>query len=89
MEVLPNDEQSVASAVENARQDAQMDALRDRVIANEEVIKALADGQVELTKSMAEINTTLNLLLRMGRPVMLLMVGIFGALGIDMTGVVA
>lgn len=86
---MPNDEQSVASAVENARQDAQMDALRDRVIANEEVIKALADGQVELTKSMAEINTTLNLLLRMGRPVMLLMVGIFGALGIDMTGVVA
>ena len=86
---MPNDEQSVASAVENARQDAQMDALRDRVIANEEVIKALADGQVELTKSMAEINTALNLLLRMGRPVMLLMVGIFGALGIDMTGVVA
>lgn len=86
---MPNEEQSVASAVENARQDAQMDALRDRVIANEEVIKALADGQVELTKSMAEINTTLNLLLKMGRPVMLLMVGIFGALGIDMTGVVA
>ena len=86
---MPNDEQSIASAVENARQDAQMDALRDRVIANEEVIKALAEGQVELTKSMAEINTTLNMLLKMGRPVMLLMVGIFGALGIDMTGVVA
>jgi len=81
-------EQSVESAVENARQDAQMDALKDRVIANEEVIKALAEGQVELTKSMAEINTTLNMLLKMGRPVMVLMVGIFGALGIDMTGVV-
>jgi hypothetical protein len=89
VEEVPNDEQSIASAVENARQDAQMDALRDRVIANEEVIKALAEGQVELTKSMAEINTTLNMLLKMGRPVMLLMVGIFGALGIDMTGVVA
>jgi len=85
---VPN-EQSVESAVDNARQDATIDALRDRVIANEDVIKALADGQIELTRSMAEINTTLNLLLKMGRPAMLIMVGIFGALGIDMTGVMA
>ena len=79
-------EQSIESAVENARQDATIDALRDRVIANEEVIKALADGQVELTKSMAEINTTLNMLLKLGRPAMLVLVGILGALGIDMSG---
>ena len=82
---MPN-EQSVESAVENARQDATIDALRDRVIANEEVIKALADGQVELTKSMAEINTTLNMLLKLGRPAMIVLVGILGALGIDMSG---
>jgi len=82
---VPN-EQSLESAVENARQDATIDALRDRVIANEEVIKALADGQVELTKSMAEINTTLNMLLKLGRPAMIVLVGILGALGIDMSG---
>ena len=82
---MPN-EQSLESAVENARQDATIDALRDRVIANEEVIKALADGQVELTKSMAEINTTLNMLLKLGRPAMIVLVGILGALGIDMSG---
>ena len=86
---MPKSEQSIESAVENARQDATLDALRDRVIKNEDVIKALADGQIELTRSMAEINTTLNLLLKMGRPAMLIMVGIFGALGIDMTGVMA
>ena len=82
---MPN-EQSIESAVENARQDATIDALTDRVIKNEEVIKALADGQVELTKSMAEINTTLNMLLKLGRPAMLVLVGILGALGIDMSG---
>ncbi len=86
---MPKSEQSIESAVENARQDATLDALRDRVIKNEDVIKALADGQIELTRSMAEINTTLNLLLKMGRPAMLIMVGIFGALGIDMSGVIA
>ena len=82
---MPN-EQSIESAVENARQDATIDALTDRVIKNEEVIKALADGQVELTKSMAEINTTLNMLLKLGRPAMIVLVGILGALGIDMSG---
>lgn len=86
---MQKSEQSIESAVENARQDATLDALRDRVIKNEDVIKALADGQIELTRSMAEINTTLNLLLKMGRPAMLIMVGIFGALGIDMSGVMA
>lgn len=79
-------EQSVESAVENARQDATIDALRDRVIKNEEVINALAQGQIELTKSMAEINTTLNMLLKLGRPAMIVLVGILGALGIDMSG---
>ena len=79
-------EQSVESAKENARQDAVIDALRDRVIKNEEVIQQLADGQIAMQQSMTEINTTLNLLLKMGRPAMLLMVGIFGALGIDLTG---
>lgn len=79
-------EQSVESAKENARQDAVIDALRDRVIKNEEVIQQLAEGQIAMQQSMTEINTTLNLLLKMGRPAMLLMVGIFGALGIDLTG---
>lgn len=82
-------DQSIESAKENARQDAELEALKDRVINNEEVIKALADGQVELTRSMAEIGTTLNMLLRMGRPALLLLAGLLGAMGIDMTGVVA
>ena len=82
-------DQSLESAKENARQDAELEALKDRVINNEEVIKALADGQVELTKSMAEIGTTLNMLLKMGRPALLLLAGLLGAMGIDMTGVVA
>jgi len=82
-------DQSIESAKENARQDAELEALKDRVINNEEVIKALADGQVELTRSMAEIGTTLNMLLKMGRPALLLLAGLLGAMGIDMTGVVA
>lgn len=82
-------EQSIESAKENARQDAELEALKDRVINNEEVIKALADGQVALQQSMTEINTTLNLLLKMGRPALLLLAGVLGAMGIDMTGVVA
>jgi hypothetical protein len=82
-------EQSLESAKENARQDAELEALKDRVINNEEVIKALADGQIALQQSMTEIHTTLNLLLKMGRPALLLLAGVLGAMGIDMTGVVA
>jgi len=73
----------------NVVQDIKIESLEERVIKNEEVIKALADGQVELTKSMVEINTTLNLLLKMGKPALLLLAGVLGAMGIDMTGVVA
>ena len=72
----------------NVVQDIKIESLEERVIKNEEVIKALADGQVELTKSMVEINTTLNLLLKMGKPALLLLAGVLGAMGIDMTGVV-
>jgi len=79
-------EQSIESAKENARQDAELEALKDRVINNEEVIKALADGQVALQQSMAEINTTLNLLLKMGKPALILLAGVLGAMGIDISG---
>ena len=72
----------------NVVQDIKIESLEERVIKNEEVIKALADGQVELTKSMVEINTTLNQLLKMGKPALLLLAGVLGAMGIDMTGVV-
>jgi hypothetical protein len=79
-------EQSIESAKENARQDAELEALKNRVINNEEVIKALADGQVALQQSMTEINTTLNLLLKMGKPALILLAGVLGAMGIDISG---
>jgi uncharacterized coiled-coil protein SlyX len=61
--------------------------LEERVIKNEEVIKALSDSQIAMQQSMVEINTTLNLLLKMGKPALLLMTAILGAIGIDVSGV--
>jgi uncharacterized coiled-coil protein SlyX len=70
----------------NVKQDMRIEYLEERVIKNEEVIKALADGQVAMQQSMTEINTTLNLLLKMGKPALIVLVGILGALGIDVSG---
>jgi len=79
-------EQSIESAKDNARQDAMIEALDARVLKNEQLIDKLAEGQIALQQSMAEIGTTLNMLLKMGRPALLVLVGILGALGIDVSG---
>jgi len=79
-------EQSIESAKDNARQDAMIEALDARVLKNEQLIDKLAEGQIALQQSMSEIGTTLNMLLKMGRPALLVLVGILGALGIDVSG---
>lgn len=71
----------------NVKQDMKIERLEERVIDNESVIKALADGQVAMQLSMAEMNVTLNLLLKMGKPALILMTAILGAIGIDVSGV--
>lgn len=71
----------------NVKQDMKIERLEERVIENEEVIKALADGQVAMQLSMTEINTTLNMLLRMGKPALGLLAGVLAILGVDLTGV--
>lgn len=80
-------EQSIESAKDNARQDAMIEALDARVLKNEALIDKLAEGQLNLTQAMTEMNTTLNMLLKMGKPALVVLVGILGALGIDITGV--
>ena len=72
----------------NVKQDLKIDYLEERVIKNEEIIKALSDGQIAMQQSMTEINTTLNLLLKMGKPALMLLAGVLAAVGIDITGVV-
>lgn len=67
----------------NVKQDMKLHYLEERVIKNEEIIKALSDGQIAMQQSMVEINTTLNLLLKMGKPALLIMTAILGAIGID------
>ncbi len=62
--------------------------LEERVIKNEEVISQLATGQIAMQQSMTEINTTLNLLLKMGKPALLLLTGVLAMVGIDTSGVV-
>jgi hypothetical protein len=79
-------EQSIESAKDNARQDAMIEALDARVLKNEQLIDKLAEGQIALQHSMSEIGTTLNMLLKMGRPALLILIGILGALGIDVSG---
>lgn len=86
MKSLAN-EQSIESAKDNARQDAMIEALDARVLKNEALIDKLAEGQLNLTQAMTEMNTTLNMLLKMGKPALVVLVGILGALGIDITGV--
>ena len=71
----------------NVKQDMKIERLEERVISNEEVIKALADGQVAMQLSMTEMNTTLNMLLKMGKPALGLLAGVLAVLGIDITGV--
>jgi hypothetical protein len=66
-----------------------IEALDARVLKNEQLIDKLAEGQIALQQSMAEIGTTLNMLLKMGRPALLVLVGILGALGIDVSGMMA
>jgi uncharacterized coiled-coil protein SlyX len=80
-------EQSIESAKDNARQDAMIEALDARVAKNEQLIDKLAEGQLALTQSMTEVHTTLNMLLNLGKPALVVLVGILGALGIDITGV--
>ena len=80
-------EQSKESAVDNARQDAMIEALDARVLKNEALIDKLAEGQINLTNAMTEMNTTLSMLLKLGRPALIVLVGILGALGVDITGV--
>jgi len=71
----------------NVKQDMKIDYLEERIIKNEEIIQALSEGQIAMQQSMIEINTTLNLLLKMGKPALILMSAILGAIGIDVSGV--
>jgi len=64
-----------------------IEALDARVHKNEQLIDKLAEGQINLTQAMTEMNTTLNMLLKMGKPALVVLVGILGALGIDISGV--
>jgi uncharacterized coiled-coil protein SlyX len=72
----------------NVKQDMKIEYLEERIIKNEEVIAQLAEGQIAMQQSMTEINTTLNLLLKMGKPALMLLAGVLAAMGIDITGVV-
>ena len=72
----------------NVKQDMKIEYLEERIIKNEEVIQQLAEGQIAMQKSMTEINTTLNLLFKMGKPALMLLAGVLAAMGIDITGVV-
>ena len=71
----------------NVKQDMKIEYLEERVIKNEEVIKALSDSQIAMQQSMVEINTTLNLLLKLGKPTLLVITAIFATIGIDVSGV--
>jgi len=72
----------------NVKQDMKIEYLEERVIKNEEVISQLATGQIAMQQSMTEINTTLNLLLKIGKPALLLLTGVLAMVGIDTSGVV-
>ena len=72
----------------NVKQDMKIEYLEERIIKNEEVIAQLAEGQIAMQQSMTEINTTLNLLLKMGKPALMLLAGVLAAMGIDITGAV-
>jgi hypothetical protein len=71
----------------NVKQDMKIEYLEERIIKNEEVISQLATGQIAMQQSMTEINTTLNLLLKIGKPALLVITAIFATIGIDVSGV--
>jgi len=71
----------------NVKQDMKIEYLEERIIKNEEVISQLATGQIAMQQSMTEINTTLNLLLKMGKPALIALSAIAAIFGIDVSGV--
>ena len=71
----------------NVKQDMKIEYLEERIIKNEEVLKALSESQIAMQQSMVEINTTLNLLLKLGKPALLVITAIFATIGIDVSGV--
>ncbi len=71
----------------NIKQDMRIEFLEERVIKNEEVLKALSDSQIAMQQSMVEINTTLNLLLKLAKPALLVISAIAATIGIDVSGV--
>lgn len=62
--------------------------LEERVIKNEEVISQLATGQIAMQQSMTEMNTTLNMLLKMGKPALIVLCGILSVIGVDVSGLI-
>ncbi len=70
----------------NVIQDMKIENLEERIVKNENLIDKLAEGQIAMQQSMTEINTTLNMLLKMGKPALILISGILAAMGIDMSG---
>lgn len=71
----------------NVRQDLKIENLETRIEKNESLIDKLAEGQIALQSSMIEMNTTMNMLLKMSKPALIVLIGILGALGIDVSGV--
>ena len=71
----------------NVRQDMKIENLETRIEKNESLIDKLAEGQIALQSSMIEMNTTMNMLLKMSKPALIVLIGILGALGIDVSGV--
>jgi hypothetical protein len=72
----------------NVKQDMKIEWLEERVIKNEEVISQLATGQIAMQQSMTEMNTTLNMLLKMGKPALIVLCGILSVIGVDVSGLI-
>lgn len=72
----------------NVIQDMKIENLEERIVRNETLIDKLAEGQIALQQSMTEVNTTLNMLLKMGKPALVLLSAILGAIGLDVSGMV-
>ena len=70
----------------NVIQDMKIENLEERIVRNESLIDKLADGQIALQQSMTEMNTTMNMLLKMGKPALILLSAI---LGIDLSGMIS
>lgn len=69
----------------NVIQDMKIENLEERIARNETLIDKLAEGQIALQQSMTEMNTTMNMLLKMGKPALILLSAI---LGLDVSGMV-